>query len=222
MIRNSLQFGFLFLFALLISGCATTSVSGDLHPRYDFSQIERVAVVAIEGAGGNEVAQNQIGMMFNQVLMRKGYSPVERSQIRSIMDEQDFQQTDVTTAHGAAQLGRILNVDAALIANVPEYTDKMSISVQMVDVEDASILWSASGSGAVRGGLTEQVGQFAGALGGAGAGSEAGGTTGAVLGGVAGAFGGGLAGKALTPQQQEHAAKLIEEIGETLADATYR
>ncbi len=213
----------LLLFILLstagLSGCASTDASGDHLADYDFSGIDRVAVVAIEGAGGSEAAQNQVGAMFNQQLMGKGYQPVERAQIREVMEEQDFSQSDATTPEGAAELGEILNVDATLLVNVPEYEEDMSISVQMVDVSDAGIIWTASGNASTGAGLTHKVGAFFGGIGGAAAGGSVEGVPGGVIGGGVGAAGGGLAGKALEPHQQEQAAKLIEEIADTLPDS---
>lgn len=199
-----------------LSGCASTDASGDHLAGYDFSSIERVAVVSIEGAGGSEAAQNQVGAMFNQHLMRKGYRPIERVQVREVMDEQNFSQSDATSPSGAAELGRILNVDATLLVNVPEYEDDMSISVQMVDVSDAGIIWTASGNASTGAGLTDRVGALMGGVGGAAAGGSLEGVPGGVIGAGVGAAGGGLAGKALTPHQQEQAAKLIEEIADTL------
>lgn len=202
-----------------MAGCASTSASGEHDRNFDFSSIERVAVVAIEGAGASEAAQNQIGSMFNQRLMGKGYSPVERAQIRAVMDEQNFQQSDVTSPSNAAELGRIMNVDMVLLVNVPEYREKMSMSVQMVSTENAGIVWSASGSADTGGGLSEKAGALFGAAAGAAAGSEADGTRGAVAGGIAGAAAGDLAGESMTPRQQEQAAELIDELAKSLPDA---
>lgn len=209
--------------ALLVwlSGCASTTASGQHDQNVDFSAIERVAVVGIEGSPvESEAALNQIGMIFNQALMGKGYSAVERQQVRDVMQEQDFQASDATSAAGAAEIGRILNVDAAVIINVPEYHDDMSIAVQMVDVETAAILWSASGTATTGAGMGSSAGQLLGAIGGATAGHQVDdGGAGAVVGGVAGAAGGRLAGEAMTPQKQEQAAELIEELSETLPDS---
>lgn len=204
--------------ALLLAGCATTDVSGEHDRNYDFSSVERVAVIAVEGAGGSEAAQNQVAGMFNEALLRKGYSPVERSQIRELKAEQDFQHDDATTASGAAELGRILNVDTAIVVNVPDYGDSMSMSAQMIDVDDGAVVWSASGSGATRGGLSRRVGQLLGGTGGAVAGREAGGTTGAVIGGASGALAGDIAGETMTPQQQEQAAELVIELSDNMPD----
>lgn len=210
--------GAIFFVATFVAGCASTSGSGNYDQNYDFSSVKRVAVVAVEGASAvnREAAQNQIASMFNQELLGKGYSPVERSQIREVMDEQNFAQSDATRASGAAELGRILNVDAAIILNIPQYGDLMEMSAQMVDVESARIIWSANGSAKTGKGLNQKAGAFLGAVGGAVGGHQMNDTGGAVVGGAAGAAGGSIAGEALTPQRQEQAAKLIKKLTESL------
>ncbi|MFV8836040.1 CsgG/HfaB family protein [Aquisalimonas sp.] len=204
--------------ALFLAGCATTDVSGQHDQNYDFASVERVAVVAVEGADGSEAAQNQVAGMFNESLLRKGYSPVERSQIREVMDEQDFQHSDATTTSGAAELGRILNVDTAIVVNVPQYGDSMSMSAQMIDVDNGAVVWSASGSAASREGLSRRFGQLLGGASGAVAGREVDGTMGAVIGGASGAVAGDMAGEAMTPEQQEQAAELVVELSDNMPD----
>lgn len=206
------------LLSLAVVGCASLSGSGTHDPDYDFTKIDRVAVVSVEGASAvnREAVQNQIANMFNQALLDKGFSPIERSQINKILKEQEFSRSDVTRAEGAVQIGRVLNADTVVIVNVPRYGDKMEMSARMVDVETAEIVWSANGSASTGTGL----GQGMGALFGAGAGAVAGGEVeegeGTLLGGAAGAAGGAMAGEAMTPQRQEQAAKLIKRLAESL------
>jgi len=199
--------------ATLLAGCASTSATGEYNRSYDFGQIERVAVSSIQGAGGNEAAQEQVGAMFTERMLALGLDPVERTRVREVMDEQDFAQSDATRAEGAAALGRILNVDAMFLIDVPQYSGDMSISARMVDTETARVLWSSSGSGSQ--GAGGAVGALAGGLAGGAAGTS-GGRTGQIVGAGAGAMGGKLAGDRLTPEQQELAADLIIEITDTL------
>lgn len=210
--------GLILVLASLMAGCASTSGSGTVKQGYDFGSVNQVAVVAIEGASAvnREAAQNQIASMFNQQLLGKGYSPVERSQIKAVIDEQKFAQSNLTRASGAAQLGRILNVDTAIILNVPQYGQMMEMSAKMVDVESARIIWSANGAAKTGAGLNEKAGAFLGAVGGAVGGHQMNDTGGAVVGGAAGAAGGSIAGEAMTPQRQEQAAKLIKKLTESL------
>lgn len=204
------------MMALVLTACASVSGSGQYNQTYDFNRIERTAVVSVEGIGG-DAARDQIASMFNQALLGLGYSPIERSQINAVLEEQDFSRSAVTSASGAAQAGRILNVDSVVLINLPEFGDNMSMSAQMIDVEDGTILWSASGSARTGAGMTRRAGQLLGAIGGGIIGAEVGGdSTGAVVGGVGGAMGGDILGEALSRQRQEQAAVLIDQLTQSL------
>ncbi len=204
------------LLALVITACASVSGSGQYNQTYDFNLIERTAVVSVEGIGG-DAARDQIASMFNQALLGLGFSPIERSQINAVLEEQDFSRSAVTSASGAAQAGRILNVDSVILINLPEFGDTMSMSAQMIDVEDGTILWSASGSARTGADMTRRAGMLLGAIGGGIIGAEVGGdSTGTVVGGVGGAMGGDILGEALSRQRQEQAAVLIDQLTQSL------
>ncbi|MDR9433683.1 MAG: CsgG/HfaB family protein [Spiribacter sp.] len=202
------------MLTLAVAGCASVSGSGEYNRSYDFASIERTAVVSVAGVGSQTAARDQIASMFNQALLGLGYSPIERSQINAVLEEQDFSRSALTRASGAAEAGRVLNVDSAVIITLPEFGDNMSMSAQMVDVEDGTILWSASGSARTGADMTRRAGQLIGAIGGGIIGAEVGsdGTTGAAVGGVGGAVGGGIIGDALSKQRQEQAAVLIDQL----------
>jgi hypothetical protein len=201
---------------VLLSACASVSGSGDYNRTYDFSAIERTAVVSVDGIGG-DAARDQIASMYNQALLGLGYSPIERSQIDQVLEEQDFSRSQVTTASGAAEVGRILNVDSVVLVNLPAFGETMSMSAQMVDVTDGTILWSASGTARTGADMTRRAGQLLGAIGGGILGAEIGDdSTGAVVGGVGGAVGGDIIGEALSKQRQEQAAVLIDRLTLTL------
>ena len=201
--------------ALVVSACASVSGSGEYNRSFDFSSIQRTAVVSVEGVGG-QAARDQIASMFNQALLRHGYSPIERSQINAVLEEQDFSRSQITTASGAARAGQVLNVDSVVLVNIPEFGDDMSMSAQMVDVEDGTILWSASGSARTGANMTRRAGQLLGAIGGGIIGAEVGDDTGAIVGGVGGAVGGGIAADALSKQRQEQTAILIDQLTQSL------
>ena len=201
--------------ALLVSACASVSGSGEYNRSFDFASIERTAVISVEGIGG-QAARDQIASMFNQALLGLGYSPIERSQINEVLEEQDFSRSQVTTAAGAARAGEVLNVDSVVLVNIPEFGDDMSMSAQMVDVQDGTILWSASGSARTGADMTRRAGQLLGAIGGGIIGAEVGDDTGAVVGGVGGAVGGGIAADTLSKQRQEQTAVLIDRLTQSL------
>jgi hypothetical protein len=211
------KFAYLALIAVIIlmTGCA----SGESFRRanYDFSQVGKVAVLDVTGEVRGEGAKNQIADYFAMELLRKGYSPIERKQVEAILKEQEMQASAITREGGAAKAGRILNVPAVIVVNVPEFRDDISMTAKMLDVEDGSILWAASGSGSTGGSLPA----VAGAVVGAGVGILAGGdTAGKVAGGVAGGALGGIAGHALTPRQAETVRSIIRDMTEDMPSAT--
>lgn len=192
---------------IFVAGCATGEST--CKPGYDFSKINKVAVIDIAGDIQGDTAKNQIADYFGMELMKKGYSPIERSQVQSLLKEQSFQGLGLTSPSTAAQAGRILNVPIVLIANV-DYGEQMSMTAKMIDVETGSIVWMGSGSGRTGKGLNTVLGATLGALGG---GSVAGHdwndrAVGAAVGGILG----GVAGEALTPQQAVQAQKIIKKI----------
>jgi hypothetical protein len=198
---------------ILVIGCS----SGESYVKtgYNFSKLDKIAVVSVEGSQlRGQAAKNQIGDFFAMELLKKGYSPIERSQIDKLTEEQKFQASDVTTTEGAVQAGRILNVPVVLMVNVPQFNEKMSFTAKMIDVENGAILWMGSGEGDTGKMLSTIVGAAAGAAAGvAVAGDE---SSSQAIGGIVGGVIGGVAGNALSPQQSKQARKVITKICESL------
>jgi len=189
---------------VLLGGCTT----GSSHARsgYDFSSIDRVAVIDVEGDLAGEVAKNQLAGYFVMELLKKGYAPIERAKVQALLKEQEFQASDITTKEGMARAGKILNVKTVLLINVPKFDDEISMTARMVNLEDGSILWLGSGTG--------KSGALLYTIGGAAAGAAAGTTvtsdsqTGAIAGGVLG----GVAGNALAPQTAAKAQEIVQKM----------
>ena len=199
----------MFLIALLfVVGCS----KGESYVRagYNFSQINKVAVIEVAGVVEGDVAKNQIADFFGMELLKKGYAVIERAQVQALLDEQEFQASDLTLSDDAAKAGRILNVPVVLVVNIPKYDEDMNMTAKMVDVQDASILWMGSATGSTG----KTLGTIFGAAAGAAAGAVVAGgdsddrVAGAVIGGVLG----GVAGNALTPQQAENLHNLTKKM----------
>ncbi|MHC4647822.1 MAG: CsgG/HfaB family protein [Planctomycetota bacterium] len=194
------------LFAvLLVGGCATSKGESFIRADYDFSKIDKVAVLEVSGAVHGEAAKDQIGDFFVMELLKKGYTPVERAKVQSLLKEQDFQTSDLTSSENAARAGHILNVPAVLLVNIPTYDEEFSMTAKMIEVESGEILWTGFGTG--RTGKTFAT--IAGAIGGAAAGAVIGDAVGDS--GIAGGVAGAVAGQALSPQQAEQLQKIIKE-----------
>jgi hypothetical protein len=130
---------------LLIGGCS--SKDNSYRADINFGEVNKVAIVAIEGAVQSEAAKNQIADLFMMELLEKGYSPVERGQVKTVLMEQEFQSIDLATSEGAVEAGQILEVPAVFIINIPHFGENISMTAKLIDVNDGIILWMDSGSG---------------------------------------------------------------------------
>ena len=94
---------------LLIGGCHLRDNSNKAYRAdINFGEVSKVAIVAIEGAVQSEAAKNQIADLFMMELLEKGYSPVERGQVKAVLMEHEFQSMDLATSEGAVEAGQIL------------------------------------------------------------------------------------------------------------------
>lgn len=144
---------------LLIGGCRSQQESS-FRSGYDFSAVNKVAIVSVEGAVPSEVAKDEIAEFFAIELLEQGYAPMGRAQVRaSLAERQDKQEiADLTTPEGAVAAGVALDVPAVLTIRIPHFGDEISITATMIDVDDGSILWLANGSGSGGGGFSSMFG----------------------------------------------------------------
>jgi hypothetical protein len=194
-----------------MTGC--TSAEGVRAPNYDFTRVSKVAIVDVKSGDLNVARENQISDWFAMELMKHGYGIVEREQVQTILKEQEFQASDLTSPSQAARAGQILNVPAVVTLSVPEYGNKISMTAKMIDVETAEIIWI--GEGSARTGRT--IATIGGALVGAGAGYAAGGdSTGKAVGAAVGGAAGGAAGYLFSPSEEKQARKALNKMSESL------
>ncbi|MHC4521168.1 MAG: CsgG/HfaB family protein, partial [Planctomycetota bacterium] len=122
--------------ALLVGGCASSEGESYAVAGYDFASLNKVAIVEVTGRVHGDVVKNQISDFYTMELIKKGYAVIERSQVQSILKEQEFQASDITTNEGAAQAGKVLNVPAVMLINITKYEEDMDMTAKLVDVED--------------------------------------------------------------------------------------
>jgi hypothetical protein len=200
------------LAALIAGGCATgKSESSSSRAGYDFSKMDKIAIVAVEGAVRSEAAKNQIAEFFSMELLKKGYAPISRTQVKALLTGQVLSPAELTTIEAAPKAGKILKVPAVLIVNVPHFGEDISISAAMIDVEDGSSLWEGIGTGTTGGGgfMSNLFG------GGNEAGAVAGGEQGQVISGIVGGQL-GLAEQPLTPREAKNVQKIVTKICKSL------
>lgn len=199
------------LTALAVAGCASSEAESQAVAGYDFSGLNKIAIVEVTGRVYGEAVKNQISNLFTMALMKKGYTFIERKDVKAILKEQEFQASDLTTDIGAAKAGQILNVPAVMMIDIPTYKgEKMEMSAKLIDVENGTILWMGSGEGKTGKTLSTLVGAGLGAAAGA---VLAGGDSGdRVVGGVIGGVVGGVAGNALSPDQTKQVKKVVAKV----------
>jgi len=148
---------------LLISGCRSQQESS-FRTGYDFSTVNKVAIVSVEGVVPSEVAKDEIADFFAIELLEHGYAPMGRAQVRATLAEQETKNeiADLTTPEGAVAAGMLLNVPAVLTIRIPHFGNEISITATMIDVDDSSILWLANNKGSGGRGFSSMFGSKAG------------------------------------------------------------
>ncbi|MCP4609975.1 MAG: hypothetical protein GY845_14800 [Planctomycetes bacterium] len=190
----------LLIAVLFIGGCASGRAESHSRAGYNFSMLDSVAVVAVEGALQSQTAKNQIAEYFEMELLKKGYAPKEWSNIAAALEEEEVQAEDLGTEAGLAEAAEIINVPAILIVNIPHFGNEMFITAKMVDVADGSVLWIGS--------ATSKTGGWLSFGSGAGASAEN-----ELFGGV---LGGAGSVSTLSPQESEQVQRLIRRMCKTL------
>ncbi len=185
---------------LFIGGCASGRAESHSRAGYNFSMLDSVAVVAVEGALQSELARNQVAECFEMELLKKGYAPKEWTNVAATLKEEEVEASDLNTEEGVAEAGDIINVPAILIVNIPHFGDEIFITAKMVDVADGSVLWIGSGTSKT-GGLFD--------FGGGSQENE-------LFGGVTGGVIGNVSAYALSPQEAEKVQRLIRKMCKTL------
>ncbi|MEN6387139.1 MAG: CsgG/HfaB family protein [Phycisphaerales bacterium] len=195
--------------SLFLGGCANGKSTKRMD--YDFSNVYKIAVVDVFGPLGNEGAKNQVSDIVAMQLLQKGYAPIERGQVVTILNEQKFQNDpNASLEQNAVKAGKIMDVPTVIIVNITQFDDDISMSIKMLDVGDGSILWVGNGGGS----HSKLLGTILGAAAGAGGGVLLGGdsNSGKVVGGVIGGVAGGVLGNMLTPQQAKATQDVVEKI----------
>jgi hypothetical protein len=137
---------------LLICGCSTPIEESSSRVGYDFSGVEKVAIVAVEGTIKSETARDQIAEFFAIELLEHGYAPIGRPQVRRLLsrmaeEANEPELMELSNPEVAVEVGMALKAPAVLTINVPYFGDAISVTATMIDVEDGTILWIANSQG---------------------------------------------------------------------------
>ncbi len=170
-------------FPLKPGGGTSSAATGGFSPQ----KLTKLAVVTV-GNGRTvrgEIQNDQQRLVedeFVQSLLGKGYSLVARSDIASVVKEQQFQRSGLTEENATA-VGKLLGVPAVLVVRITECTaesqrsarvpgqvlvGRVSLGARLVSVETGQIWWTRSQTDSHvlngRGELPTLLGRVAGAV----------------------------------------------------------
>lgn len=152
---------FLFLILMVASGCATAQ--SYTKNGIDFKQFKKVAVVKLDCS--NSAVGQEVADIVAFAFIKKGYNVIERSQLRSITDENALISSGLTETNKSAL--KLAGINAIIVGSVSRYDcqpDKVfamiglapivlntnnchaSLSLKMLDVNSGDILWMANGA----------------------------------------------------------------------------
>ncbi len=197
----------------IIIGCSSGGGESSFRVGYDFDALDKVAIVAVEGSVKSDQARDQIADIFALELLRKGYAPVGRAQVKALLKERELESADLTTVEAATETGLILDVPVVLVVDIPHFGKETSMTAKMINVEDGSILWMGRGSAETKGILAAIFGWFK--LEEVDAGAGIGGQD-ELLSGVAGDILGGPVSGVLSPQEVKKTQEIIETMCKSL------
>jgi len=105
---------------LFAGGCFSGRGQSFSRVGYNFSTVDKVAIVAVEGAMRSEQAKNQIADLFAMELLKKGYAPKERANVAAVLREQAVLALLDDGEPGVRALGPALDDAAPVAAGGPD------------------------------------------------------------------------------------------------------
>ncbi len=157
---------------LLSLSVGLTIVSG-CNPQPESINVERVAEITsiailpfgdAPGVPGRNSGAAVSGFVTGELAKHPRYRIIERSRLKSVLDEQDLQTADLVDPATAAKIGRMLGVHAVIVGSASEYDmDKTTVyvhvvpivsrdykvgaTIRMIDVTNGRIVYAHSASG---------------------------------------------------------------------------
>jgi curli biogenesis system outer membrane secretion channel CsgG len=144
----------LLLPGFLLLSCAATRPVAFLHPEFDFSAIERVAVVPFENLSTDQGIGEYMSRIFvTELLATETFDIVEPGEISKFLSSLGQVRVAELSLEQIQELGKLLNVQAVIFGTVGESTQfrsgsmtshVVSLDVRMVSVEMGVTVWSAT------------------------------------------------------------------------------
>ena len=137
-----------------LTSCAVTRSTSFLHPEYDFTQVERVAVVPFEDLSREPGTGSFVTRVFLTELLATGaFDIVEPGEVTRITGTPSQRGTAELSFDKIKKLGDELSVQAVVFGTVGESAELrssgvgghvISLNVRMVDVVTGATIWSSA------------------------------------------------------------------------------
>ena len=107
------------VFSCLCAFLAACTPKTVLSPTYDFSQINRIGIMAFSNSWTD---LNGVENLFAKYLIHSGFKVVERAQLESVLREHNISVSGYLAPQTTREIGRILGVDVLLVGEVSSYS----------------------------------------------------------------------------------------------------
>ena len=115
------RLAFVLLLAMLAAPVLAQAPARKRVAVIDFDYATVRAFVSDVWGSDQDIGRGIADMLVGQLVRNGNYSVVERKQLDRVLQEQNFQQSGRADASTAAQLGRLLGVDAIIIGSITQF-----------------------------------------------------------------------------------------------------
>lgn len=144
------------LLPVLGAGCGGTGTTKFVHPDFDFSFLEKVAVVPFENLTDTQGSGAQATRYFtNSLLATEAFVVTEPGEVARALELQSLVRTAELTEAQIKAIGRELGVQGLFMGTVSESASLRSgsttvsvvtVVIRLVETETGATVWSASNS----------------------------------------------------------------------------
>lgn len=153
---------------MFVSGCAARRVTTFIHPEYDFSLIERIAVVQFENLSSEQNAAGFATRLFiTELLAANAFDIVEPGETARILSNIGQSKAAELDLNGLRKMADSLHIQAVIFGTVGESAQLagrasashvVSLDARMVDCETGNTVWSAAVSTGGPGSFSRMLG----------------------------------------------------------------
>jgi TolB-like protein len=139
-----------------LAGCGGPPTTRFVHPEFDFSFVENVAVVPFENLSKDQGMGARASRLFiSELLAVEAFWVVEPGEVTLAVQDEGYVRTAELTTEQIKSLGRELKVQGLFLGTVNESTTSrgggqsqtvVSVVVRLVETETGATVWSASSS----------------------------------------------------------------------------